>query len=64
MGKFENGLYRHSLSYQLHNGGNEIFEAFPCWRKIGYWRPMEPPELCDALVDTYNMMRNNEEKLK
>ena len=25
---------------------------------------MEPPELCDALVDTYNMMRNNEEKIK
>ncbi len=64
MQKFENAVEkRYILSEALHSGNNEEFEKLPCWRKIGYWRAMDD-KLCNALIETYMLMKNGEEKIK
>tara|TARA_Y200000002_G_C22685729_1_gene665929 strand:- start:2325 stop:3713 length:1389 start_codon:yes stop_codon:yes gene_type:complete len=58
---FKAGLAKRSVgSINFHLGKNP---DDPCWRRIGFWRPMED-EVCNLVVDSYMTMKNREKSIK
>ena len=57
---FKKGIERRSVgSSNFHLGKNP---EDPCWRRIGFWRPMDD-EVCNLLVNTYMEMKLNKKNI-